>query len=89
MAAEKKAATPTLYIVFKQGPHVEAEGSGGWFEGVSLEASSATAAIRSVVSKLSDKEQAGVFVAVPARSWKPTRVAPKTTVQLELTEVKA
>lgn len=51
-------------------------------------ATSATAAIRACVSKLAEKAQAGTFVAVPARSWKPVSVNPQTTIRLELTEAK-
>lgn len=82
MAAEKKAATPTEYLVLK---HVHET---GWDTVQSVKASSAPGAIRACVSKLAQADQAGTFVAVPARSWKPIAVKPKTTVQLELTEVK-
>lgn len=82
MAAEKKTATPTAYLVLKTSP------SGDWSVVQEIKASSAPSAIRACVSKLAQVDQAGTFVAVPARSWKPTKVAPKTTVQLELTEVK-
>lgn len=81
MAAEKKAATPTLYRILKQdGP--------GWAEVQTVKASSASAAIRACVSKLAAADQGGVFVAVPTRSWTPVKVAPQTQIRLELTEVK-
>ena len=96
MAAEKKTeSTPTEYLVMKA---LEATGPAGaindgvpansWTRVQSITASSATAAIRAVVSKLAERDQAGMFVAVPARSWKPVAVAPQTQIRLELTEVK-
>lgn len=92
MAAEKKAATPTEYLVLRQisdsNPSVDPKARTAWQTVNVTRSSSAVAAIRAVVSKLDEKAQAGTFVAVPARSWRPTKVAPKTTVQLELTEVK-
>lgn len=53
-----------------------------------IEAYSANAAIKAAVSKLAKTDQSGTFVAVPSRSWRPVSVEAKTTVQLELTEVK-
>lgn len=84
MAAEKKPAAQTEYRVLKQDDVV-----GGWAEVQIVKAASASGALRACISKLDLADQPGTFVAVPARSWKPTRVAPKTTVQLELTEVKS
>ncbi len=95
MAAEKKTAAPTEYLVLKA---LEAKGPAGaindgvppnsWTRVQTIKASSATSAIRAVVSKLDEKSQSGMFVAVPARSWKPVAVAPQTQIRLELTEVK-
>lgn len=94
MAAEKKTATPTEYTILRLGRLDQAaqrtsDADSCWLVvSASVMATSATGAIRQVAAKLTAEAQAGVFVAVPARSWKPTKVAPKTTVQLELTEVK-
>lgn len=87
MAAEKKPAAQTEYLVFKQEMAGDAQ-HGSWHRVQAVTSASASSAIRACVSKLAAADQAGTFVAVPARSWKPPKVAPKTTVQLELTEVK-
>lgn len=81
------ALTATKYVVLRQ----EMAGDparGSWHEVTSAAASSAEGAIRAVVGKLTEKDQAGTFVAVPARSWKPVTVNPQTTIRLELTEAK-
>lgn len=83
MAAEKKTATPTSYVILKK----VVSGDGYMVVNQGVLASSAEQAIRSQVL-LIEGEKSGTFVAVPERSWRPTKVAPKTTVQLELTEVK-
>lgn len=94
MADKKKAeTTPTEYLVLKA---LEPKGPAGaindgvpanaWARVNTVTASSATVAIRAVVSKLAESDQTGTFVAVPARSWKPINVAPQTQVRLELTE---
>lgn len=81
---ESTTTHPTSYLVLRQ----TANTSGGWDVVQEVDSAGAAGAIRACVSKLAPSDQAGVFVAVPARSWRPTKVAPKTTVQLELTEVK-
>lgn len=96
MAEKKNDTLPTLYVVFRA---LEAKGPAGaindgvpansWTKVASVPATSATSAIRAVVSNLNEKAQAGTFVAVPARSWKPVTVQPQTTIRLELTEAKA
>lgn len=85
MAAEKKAATPTSYLVFKQNGF---DSDGLWGNVGDANATSAAAAIRAVVSNLRAEDQAGTFTAVPARSWKRVTVKPQTTIRLELTEAK-
>lgn len=84
MAAEKKAATPTAYRVLKR----DEDPGGGWNVVQILSATSATSAVRSCVSTLAEKEQAGTFVAVPVRSFRPVTVQPQTTIRLEITEAK-
>lgn len=94
MAAEKKAATPTSYLVLRKAvntdlpPDPKAHLPMSWATVNEVSATSATAAIRAVVAKIAEKDQAGTFVAVPARSWKPVTVNPQTTIRLELTEAK-
>jgi hypothetical protein len=59
-------------------------GDGGWRErGAPLEAHSGEAAIRKHAA------DAGTFVAVPARSWKPVTVEVETTRQIKLAPVSA
>lgn len=85
MAAEKKTATPTEYIVLRE---LRTGTTTSWQRIQSAKATSASAAIRAVVGKLSQNDQAGSFVAVPVRSWRPVTVQPQTTIRLELTEAK-
>ena len=70
---ESKAAE-TTYVILRQG-----EGESTWHmvNRTALSGSS-QAAIRSVVAKLAAADQAGTFVAVPSRSWKPVKVSTKT-----------
>jgi hypothetical protein len=81
--APPKTATKTAYVVLKY-PATEAAKAAtdaltggtqarppsGIQDVATVEAASATAAIRSVV----EKHGAGKYVAVPARSWKPVKV---------------
>lgn len=41
-------------------------------------------AIREVVEGLADVDQAGVYIAIPARSWNPVKITPKTVTTLEI-----
>lgn len=90
MAAEKKTATPTEYLVLKRDITEDSAKSVKWVVvAASVMATSASAAIRQVAANLNAISQAGVYVAIPTRSWKPTNVAPQTQIRLELTEAKA
>lgn len=85
MAAEKKPVVLTDYVVLSLR---ELEGNGdqpqSWDVIAYVTARSREAAIKSAA----DQKQVGVYNAVPKSSFTAVRVAPKTTVQLELTEVK-
>lgn len=61
---------------------------GDWAVVQSSSAKSAGAAIRDVVGKLGKDQQDGLFVAVPARSWRPVTVSAKTETKLVVTETK-
>lgn len=78
---EKTPVVPTSYKILR------ANGL-AWIEVQSVTATSTTAAVRACVSKLAEKDQAGTFVAVPARSWRPVTVQPQTSIRLELTQAK-
>jgi hypothetical protein len=74
----------TEYVVFRKGSEDEL-----WAESARYQARSSASAIRqhlegapSVDGKASGRE-AGVFVAVPARSWKPVTVKVETKTQLK------
>lgn len=80
------ALTATEYVVLRE---LGTGATTSWQTLTTAKASSAAAAIRSVVSKLREDDQAGKFVAIPMRSWRPVSVNPQTTIRLELTEAKA
>jgi hypothetical protein len=90
MADAKQTAPPTLYYVMvKVIPLAvggeEKVGANTWtVVGAPVEAHSQAEAIKAAA----DPTKENVYIAVPDRSFRPTKVAPKTTVQLELTEVK-
>lgn len=67
----------TKYVVFKM-QHVGDQET--WQEGVTVEARSAKAAIQSATL---NEHISGVFVAVPARSWKPVTVTVETKTTLK------
>jgi hypothetical protein len=78
----------TTYIVLRQREHLPGEaldvGTFGlpWtVEKANVAASTAEAAIRHACN---DKDADGVYVAVPARSWKPVKVAAVQTTALKL-----
>lgn len=81
MAAEKKTATPTRYTILRQ---VE---QGEWLVVDEQVGASSEQAIRFLLARFTGDE-AGVYVAVPSRSWRPLRVNQQTTIRLELTEAK-
>lgn len=56
----------------------------GWETVQEKTARNATAAIRAVVEKLTEADQAGTYVACPMKSWNPVKVAPKTVTTLEM-----
>lgn len=61
---------------------------GDWAVVQTSSAKSAAAAVREVVGKLSKDQQDGIFVAIPARSWRPVTVSAKTETKLVVTEAK-
>ena len=79
---EKTAASPTEYMVLRLG-----EQPGSWTTIGDVEARNSTEAIRRTVSKLAPDDRAGVFVAVPVRSWKPVTVRAEVQTRLKLESV--
>lgn len=70
---------PTSYIVLGRFE------TGGWMQiGEAQPATSAEGAIRAVAAKLKPEAQAGTYVAVPQRSWKPVQVRAEQTIVLKL-----
>lgn len=61
---------------------------GDWAVVQTSGAKSAGAAIRDVVGKLGKDQQDGLFVAVPARSWRPVTVKTATETKILVTETK-
>ena len=77
---EKPAAEPTEYVVLRRAE----PDSGVWEIGAHIEARSAPEAIRRTVGKLSGDAQAGTYVAVPVRSWRPVTVTAEVQTRLKL-----
>jgi len=71
----------TEYLVFKKA-------GDGWDPVNTVTARSADQAVRDVAAKLADKDQAGTFVAIPSRSFKPVTVKKETVTTLKLEEAK-
>lgn len=65
------AAATTIYVVLKEGP------VGAWKDIATVKARDGNSAIRATIAGLDETDQAGTFVAVPSRSWKPVRVSAK------------
>lgn len=96
-ATESVAQGPkvkTTYIVLKgpvKAPANTATTSGpnGWTRVGEVEATSAEAAIRTHAENISTDgttlDGSGTYVAIPARSWKPTTVTVETKTTLKLT----
>lgn len=49
----------------------------------SANARNQTAAIKDVVSDMDPADQAGTYVAVPARSWAPVKIRPRVAFDVE------
>ena len=77
---------PTVYVVLRQVLPHEDRPAGWQVENANVPAASAEAAIK--LACKTDKEAAGIYVAVPARFWKPVKVGTKTETTLTLEEVK-
>ncbi len=73
----ERAADATTYVV------LATDESDFWRVVVKVEARSGEDAIRRHVA---GKTEGGVFVAVPARSWKPVKVTPKVETTLVIEE---
>jgi hypothetical protein len=78
MSGVTTTTEPTEYIVLRQDVP-----DGTWKLDKTVKALSAQAAIRTVVGKPTEKTN-GTYVAVPARSWKPTKVTAKVETKLAL-----
>lgn len=72
----KKPATKTNYLVFKK---ME---TGGWGSATEITATSSMVAMRERATSDGD---GGMYVAVPARSWRPILIEFESTVRLKLT----
>jgi hypothetical protein len=93
-------ADPTSYIVLRRtsaakSPIDAAATTGGsgdeqWERVATVQASSATAAIRSELIDLIPRDQshAGTYVAIPARSFKPVTVTAETQTVIKIEEAK-
>jgi len=77
-----KPGQGTEYVILKQ------LDTSGWDRVSKITSRSAEQAVRDVVESLSDGDQGGTFVAIPARSWKPVKVTPLTVTTLKLEEAK-
>lgn len=73
----------TEYVILQKDAYIDADS----FKIVraSVRASSSDQAIRQHLDTI-DGDPAGVYVAVPARSWKPTKVAVQTQTRIVLEE---
>lgn len=82
LAARVEAAAPPSNLT----PYVVLKKSGDGWDVVQQRVTclSREVAIREVVEKMAEADQAGTYVAVPARSWSPVRVAAKTVTTLEI-----
>ena len=80
---DKTVASPTEYVLLHRQAGIINEAD--WqVVTESVSARSATEAIRHTVALLAPDDQAGVFVAVPARSWKPVTVHAEVQTRLKL-----
>lgn len=82
-AKPKRKTAAKGYIVLRRTPNTDWE-----TVGATQIVASGVLAIRAVVAKLPEADQAGTFVAVPARSWVPVSVSAKVTTTVVLEEVK-
>ena len=85
--AEPTSSYTSSYTVLRRviAPDAADAMTDAWMVLGSVAAKSQTDAIK----QLANKEQVGDYTAVPARSWSPVRVQPKTVTTFELAEVKA
>lgn len=80
------AKAETSYVILER-INVAAPGESGTDEYQvceTIEARAADQAIRSYVETLDEGAKSGTFVAVPARSWRPVTVTPKTVTTTTL-----
>jgi hypothetical protein len=77
-ADKKNAPAGTVYVVLAQ---TSLQGGEQWIEIATETARSAKAAIRQA---LAGANEAGTFVAVPAKSWQPQKASPQTVTTLKL-----
>lgn len=75
----KDSSPPTEYLILTA-PTV---GTKDWREQTTISARGAQAAIRSFLEGVTEPE--GVYVAVPARSWKPVQVKTEQQTKLKFT----
>lgn len=81
-----KKATGGYIVLFKEPGASQATGEDRWaVHATDPAATSASAAIRKHATETSE---AGIFVAVPARSWKPVKVSMKSETKLVVEEIK-
>lgn len=79
-------AEPTSYIVLRAASAAAGDqATAGWIDVATVDATSSTAAIRHMAKK--NDVSSGTYVAVPARSWKPVKVAAVQTTVLKLEDV--
>ncbi len=79
--AEQRSTTRRYYVLNRQ--------EESWYPVSVVEARSDDAAIREAAKDSDGNPQAGVYVAIPDRSWSPVEITVEQTIQVKLTPATA